>query len=268
MKELKGRDKKLPAVAETTSTGAGPGSSTMETGIGDAVPTAKAFKKKARKEDKEPKLAAGKIKNNYAVTHFGFTPAPSVPNRSSKAMDYKDLWEMEEAYNKSEIKTNAQELSRVQDYYNSATSSQKASAEDRLKKLKILVGLEKKHGIELPVLHYGEYWVDYLKKQGVADARELDSKLSAKKSTLEENYASFRNQTSKRSAPEQIHEAVKQIKKRLIEVNRLLEYTERLKTEVTEGTDDSFKYKTYTERALEQITEMIKQTYIKTKKLK
>ena len=40
-------------------------------------------KKKPKKEvkDKEPKLAAGKIKQNYAVDHFGFNPAPSIPNR-------------------------------------------------------------------------------------------------------------------------------------------------------------------------------------------
>jgi len=52
-------------------------------------------KKKPKKEvkDKEPKLAAGKLKQNYAVDHFGFTPAPSIPNRpSTGGFQYKDLW--------------------------------------------------------------------------------------------------------------------------------------------------------------------------------
>ena len=52
-------------------------------------------KKKPKKEvkDKEPKLAAGKLKQNYAVDHFGFTPAPSIPNRKSTGgFQYKDLW--------------------------------------------------------------------------------------------------------------------------------------------------------------------------------
>jgi hypothetical protein len=45
------------------------------------------------KKNKEPKLAAGKIKKNYAVDKFGFTPAPSIPNRpSTGGMQYKALW--------------------------------------------------------------------------------------------------------------------------------------------------------------------------------
>ena len=56
------------------------------------------------KKDKEPKLAAGKIKKNYAVDKFGFTPAPSIPNRpSTGGMQYKALWaekqeELKEGY--------------------------------------------------------------------------------------------------------------------------------------------------------------------------
>jgi hypothetical protein len=44
------------------------------------------------KTEDAPQLAGGKIKNNYNVSHFGFTNAPSIPNRKSKAMDYKQLW--------------------------------------------------------------------------------------------------------------------------------------------------------------------------------
>lgn len=56
------------------------------------------------KKDKEPKLAAGKIKKNYAVDKFGFTPAPSIPNKpSTGGMQYKALWaekqeELKEGY--------------------------------------------------------------------------------------------------------------------------------------------------------------------------
>lgn len=50
------------------------------------------------KKDKEPKLAAGKIKKNYAVDKFGFTPAPSIPNRpSTGGMQYKALWAEKQA---------------------------------------------------------------------------------------------------------------------------------------------------------------------------
>ena len=46
-----------------------------------------------------PILAGGKIKDNYAVSHFGFTDAPSIPNRKSKAMDYKQLYNEAKNYN-------------------------------------------------------------------------------------------------------------------------------------------------------------------------
>lgn len=50
------------------------------------------------KKDKEPKLAAGKIKKNYVVDKFGFTPAPSIPNRpSTGGMQYKALWAEKQA---------------------------------------------------------------------------------------------------------------------------------------------------------------------------
>lgn len=138
--------------------------------------------KKPKKEEKdvEPKLAAGKVKDNYAVSHFGFTPVPHKPNRASKAIDYKQLFE------------------------------------------------------EDPIV---------------------------------ENYGKFRTETSKRNAPEQLHKAVKTIKQKIAELDRLLEYTQRLRSEITESSED-FKYMKHTERALEQIQEMIKHTYIKTKKLK
>ena len=103
----------------------------------------------------------------------------------------------------------------------------------------------------------GEPVSDYISFVSAAEENE----------TLNENYARFRNQTSKRNGPEQLHKAVQEIKKKLYEVNRLLEYTEKLKSEISEISGE-VKYKVHTERALEQITEMIKQTYIKSKKLK
>ena len=86
--------------------------------------------------------------------------------------------------------------------------------------------------------------------------------------SINENYSHFRSETSKKTGPEQLHTAIKEIKKKILEINRLLEYTTRLREELTEGNGGEFKYKMHTERALEQITEMIKHTYIKTKKLK
>lgn len=84
---------------------------------------------------------------------------------------------------------------------------------------------------------------------------------------INENYARFRNETSKRTAPEQLHKASKAIKSKLEEVSKLIEYTNQLRSEISENAGD-VKYMKHTERTLEQISEMIKQIYIKSKKLK
>ena len=163
-------------IDEMSSTGGG---ATMTAGTGEQY--APKVRVKKEQKDVEPKLAAGKVKDNYAVSHFGFTPAPHIPNRKSKAIDYKQIFEKEEP--------------------------------------------------------------------------------------ITENYSKFRNETGKHSAPEQLHKAVRSVKKKIEELNKLLDYTQQLRSEITESTED-FKYMKHTERALEQITEMVKHTYIKTKKLK
>jgi len=78
--------KSLKSEMSATGTGA-----SVTPGIGMGVATKYAFKKKV-KED-APQLAAGKVKDNYAVSHFGFKNAPSIPNRPSDAIDYKKIFE-------------------------------------------------------------------------------------------------------------------------------------------------------------------------------
>jgi len=81
---------------------------------------AKKYKGPEMKEekDKEPKLAAGKIKKDYAVTHFGFTPAPSIPNRPSKGgFEYKSLWEGVLAENYNSFRKNTSTRTKAQQYH-------------------------------------------------------------------------------------------------------------------------------------------------------
>lgn len=162
-------------VKEMTGTGTGAGFAPDVSN--PQIATTRAFKKKVKKED-APMLAGGKIKKNYAVDVFGFTNAPSVPNRKSKFIDYKELWE----------------------------------------------------------------------------------------EALNEGYATFRKETKTRNKPEQFHQAVKSIKKKVAEINRLFEYMNRLKVELSEG--EELKYRKYTENAILQIKEMVKQLHNQSKKLK
>lgn len=125
-------------------------------------------------KDVEPKLAAGKIKKNVAVKDFGYKPAPSIPNRKSDMIDYKDLWEQ----------------------------------------------------------------------------------------SLNESYARFRNETKNRTKEQQLHEALKTLKKNLSKINTMFEYVKKLKADLGE-----IKESKHSNKIVEQITEKIKSIYVKAKTL-
>ena len=100
---------------------------------------------------------------------------------------------------------------------------------------------------------------------GTSDIIKMLDKAFGEK--LNEGYAQFRNETKMRSKPDQFHQAVKQVKKKVNEINRLFEYMDRLKTELSEG-ESELKYKKYTENALSQIKEATKKLFFKSTKLK
>ena len=71
-------------------------------------------------------------------------------------------------------------------------------------------------------------------------------------------YSRFKNETKYRTKSEQLHKAVKEIKKRVYETHKLLEYTERLKGELTEN-DSGMTYWKATNNALAKINETVSQ---------
>jgi hypothetical protein len=93
-------------VDEMSATGGGPGGATFTGGSGEQYAQAlNQPKKKPKTETKIKKSAAGKIKKNYAVDKFGFTPAPSIPNRpSTGGFQYEYVWgdseSLQESYSK------------------------------------------------------------------------------------------------------------------------------------------------------------------------
>jgi hypothetical protein len=86
------------------------------------------------------------------------------------------------------------------------------------------------------------------------------------KKALEENYYSFRNETKTRGKSEQFHEAVKIINKKLDEVNKLLEFTGTLKTELSES-EDAFEIKTNTKKSMDKVRGKVIEAYQKLKQL-
>jgi hypothetical protein len=168
----------LKAINEESSVGGGTtAGANMTTGTGEQYSTKKAFKpirKKLATED-APMLAAGKA-NLKTYKQDGFKTSSSIPNRKSKVIDYKQMFEEE----------------------------------------------------------------------------------------LNENYAQFRNKTKQRQGPDQFHQAIREAKRKMEEVNRLMEYVDKLRNELNEG-GESLKYKKHTEKAISQIKESVIGLYKKIK---
>jgi len=183
-----------------------------------------------------------RTKPTTKIVPKGWKPSPSIPNRPSKMMDYKQLFE-ETILQDSTVKVTTPSMNHT----------------GQVGRVRNLNGT-----FATVTFEDGEDAIYHISDLAVVNAPDEEDESAP---TLNETYSQFRNKTSKRDGPEQLHKAVKEIKRKITELNKLLEYTDRLRTEIVEGSED-FKYKTYTERALEQIVEGIKHTYIKAKKLK
>jgi hypothetical protein len=86
-------------------------------------------------------------------------------------------------------------------------------------------------------------------------------------SLVNESYARFRNETKTRSKSEQYHQAIKSVSKKIEEANKILEFTERLKMEITEG-DGAFAPKHNTRKAVDKLSNKVVETYKRIKKIK
>lgn len=80
-------------------------------------------------------------------------------------------------------------------------------------------------------------------------------------------YSKFRNEVKTRTKQQQIHRSIKEVQKRLSEVNKVLEFTNRMRGELSENGGD-IKYSRFTEQALGKIKGMVAELYGNIKKLK
>ena len=100
----------------------------------------------------------------------------------------------------------------------------------------------------------------------IIDAYPHDFKDIENALNLNEGFKQFKQSVTNRSISEQVELAVKEIKRKLSEIHRMMEYTIKLKTDVSEGTDP-FKINKVSERTIDEIKNMIKTSYVKLKKL-
>ncbi len=102
----------------------------------------------------------------------------------------------------------------------------------------------------------------------IADIYPHDDEVEAlvAKAGLQENYHRFKRQTKERSKQDQYHEAIKAINKKLDEVNRILEFTSRMKEELSEG-EETLEMKSRTTKTLDKTKTKVAEAYKKLKHL-
>ena len=87
----------------------------------------------------------------------------------------------------------------------------------------------------------------------------LNSKdLWAGESLTEARYSTFKKEVKTRTPQQQLHEGVKAIQRRLDEINRLVEFTARMKAELKEN-DEGVMYLERTRKSLTKINEKIQE---------
>lgn len=99
----------------------------------------------------------------------------------------------------------------------------------------------------------------------IADYSGFEKALGSKK--IYENYSRFKNETKTRPKADQFHQAIREVKKRVHEIHKVLEYVNRLKEELSEG-DSDLKYKKHTEDAMMKLKEMVSELNHKIEKFK
>ena len=102
--------------------------------------------------------------------------------------------------------------------------------------------------------------------QDVVDYESFADAIDSLTDSLNENYHRFKRQTKERSKQDQYHEAIKAINKKLDEVNRILEFTSRMKEELSEG-DGVLEMKSRTAKTLNKTKTKVAEAYKKLKHL-
>ena len=284
---------KLRQETSMTSAGAGMAPSTVNNPVTQDWYTTK-NKKKVKKEeeqkDVEPKLAAGKAKV-YMKDKWGWKDAPSVPNRPSKGgFIYKQLFEELSDF----VKENKLNIKNIGDFNSYSSKVREAIRQMRdenseelykaLESLRFQTDLMSAVNIldDLKVKIENHPKVDRITKidalQAIEDIRneyepeeqdDDEDKFNwyTGDYELNESYSKFKTETKTRGKSDQFHQAVREVRRKVQEINRLFEYVSRLKTELSEG-EGGLKYKMHTEKALAKIKEMVSELNQNIKKFK
>lgn len=278
-------------LSEESATGGGVSNgATFTPGTGEQSATTKAFKKKNEAKDKEPKLVAGKAKI-YPVKKWGWKNAPSIPNRPSKGgFQYEKIFEeMEEVILEPGDRVKVVygnefygetgtiddiikgfvtvEMDRDGKVY-SMHSSDVERIEDEEDSEEFDEGVLQPVDIDKDSLSPMEYQQAQHYEKFNPEDWEFDdvSKRYIKKQAenLKEavTYNKFKKEASTRKGKDAFHEALKSINKKLHEINRLMEYSSNMRTELEED------YSPRTGKVVNKLERQLAEIYKKVKSLK
>jgi hypothetical protein len=82
----------------------------------------------------------------------------------------------------------------------------------------------------------------------------------------EVTYSKFKKEVKFRTKNEQLHKAIREVKRKLAEIDRIVEYTSRMKQELSEG-EEGIKYWKATQKNVASISEMVNHLNNKIKNL-
>jgi hypothetical protein len=186
-----------------------------------------------------PKAFSPKGQKKNAATSAaekeGFKVAPEGMPSDSKVKDYKAIWGKkktykiykESDYDKASISSNPSLYSQASGYTGGGIKGD-----------------------------------DYYKKESMNKSL---SDIIEQELINEVTYSKFKKEVSYRTKTEMLHKGIKEVKRKLAEIDRIVEYTSRMKQELSE--DGGVNYWKATEKNVSQISEMVNNLNEKIKKL-
>ena len=188
--------------------------------------------------DAAPYAFRGNKKGENAATKAaisqGFKKASTSLPKNSKVVDYKQLFE--------------DEYEMVQDPKTKEFTKQiKLSDKDKetIKKIQSLMA----------------------KQKGIKSNIKEDIDAVVKEELIKEGtYSKFKNEVKLRSKNEMLHKAIKEVKRKLMEIDRIVEYTSMMKQELSEG-EEGLNYWKATTNNVSKIAEMVNELNTKIQNL-
>ena len=253
-----------------------------------------------------------KVASDYNKT-FGTHFAPSIPNRPSKAITYKELWEageydslvdilrqlgaeedaikvfmvavkygylkpseavaimkkglgVKEGYGEFDMEDDGPDYNNISDL------------EDELRRLVRWSNQYGSKGADAQIDQLKKR-IEYLKSQvtneETSDDADFDSATTGAEGLQSTNplspinearYTEFKKMTQVRTPGEQLHRAIREIRRKIDEINKLVSYTEKMKTEMKSDANE-VNYLKRTKESLAKISAKIQETNNKIKRL-